>query len=225
MSTMDTELFDEALTGQDCWVRTADGPRRRLPARQWLGLSDADTANRDADTALTCCCDGPTIDIGCGPGRLVAALLRRGVVALGVDISPMAVTISRLRGAPALRRDLFGPLPGAGRWAYAILADGNIGIGGDPIGILTRAKNLLARDGIAVVEFARPGTGMVTRTIRLETRTRAGEWFPWARVGIDLVDEVAAAAGLRVLTTANVHGRHIAWLHRSGTPTLGTPPR
>ncbi|MFQ6394500.1 methyltransferase domain-containing protein [Nocardia sp. KC 131] len=214
MSTMESEVFDRALAGEECWVRATDGGRHRLHARQWLGLSTADAGDRRADIALTCCCDGPTVDLGCGPGRLVAALLQRGIAALGVDISPMAVSVTRFRGAPALRRDLFGPLPGAGRWSYAILADGNIGIGGDPVRILSRAAELLARDGVAVVEFARPGTGVVNRTIRLETATKVGEWFPWTRVGIDHAGQVAAAAGLRVLTTADVSGRHIAWLHR-----------
>ena len=32
-----------------------------------------------------------------------------------------------------LRRDLFAPLPGEGRWHHVLLADGNIGIGGDPV--------------------------------------------------------------------------------------------
>ncbi|WP_446223072.1 SAM-dependent methyltransferase [Nocardia sp. IBHARD005] len=220
MSTIDTALFDQALAGDDCWVRTANGSRRPLPTRRWLGASDA-VVDRLADSALICCCDGPTIDLGCGPGRLVAGLVRRGVIALGVDISPMAVAVSRFRGAPALRRDLFGPLPGSGRWAYAILADGNLGIGADPVRMLANAGSLLARDGIVVVEFAAPGTGMVTDTIRLETRTVVGEWFPWARVGIELADPIAAAAGLRVLTTANVSGRYIAWLHHSA-PAAGS---
>nr|WP_246122422.1 class I SAM-dependent methyltransferase [Actinoallomurus bryophytorum] len=36
-------------------------------------------------------CHGPTIDLGCGPGRLVQALTARGVRALGIDTSPWAV--------------------------------------------------------------------------------------------------------------------------------------
>ncbi|MGW4768712.1 methyltransferase domain-containing protein [Nocardia sp. NPDC004278] len=207
------DIFDLALTGEDCWVRDSDGRRHRLRTRRWLGFDAADSR---ADTALTCCCDGPTVDLGCGPGRLVTALLRRGVIALGVDISPMAVAATRFRGAPALRRDLFEPLPGSGRWSYAILADGNIGIGGDPVRILTRAGELLARDGIAVVEFARPGTGVVSHPIRLETRTRVGEWFPWARVGVDRAEDLAVAAGFRVLAAMEVSGRYIGWLRWGG---------
>lgn len=211
MNGAELDVFDRALAGEKCWVRAADGSRRRLPMARWLGLSGAD---RRADIALTSCCDGPTVDLGCGPGRLVAALLRRGVLALGVDISPTAVAITRFRGAPALRRDLFGPLPGMGRWDYALLADGNIGIGGDPRRLLARTAALLAPNGVAVVEFGRPGTGSVTRQIRVESRTRVGSWFPWSTVSIDYAADLACGTGFQVLDTAEVNGRHIAWLRR-----------
>src|SRR5207247_1691171 len=82
--------------------------------------------------AILAAVDGPVIDLGCGPGRLVLSLARRRVPALGVDTSPSAVALARSRGAAALQRDLFGPLPGEGRWGTAPLFDGNVGIGGAP---------------------------------------------------------------------------------------------
>nr|WP_196150824.1 methyltransferase domain-containing protein [Nocardia bovistercoris] len=159
-------------------------------------------------------CDGPTIDLGCGPGRLVAALLRRGVPALGVDISPVAVALTRARGAPALHRDLFEPLPGSGRWSYALLADGNIGIGADPHRLLARTRELLAADGVAVVEFDRPGTGMVRQRLRVETEDAAGPWFSWSRVGVEQAARLADATGFRVRADVEVSGRHIVWMDR-----------
>lgn len=204
------DLFDRALAGEECWVRTTEGARYRLPTRRWLGRA----ADRRADAALISCCDGPTLDLGCGPGRLVAALLQRGVIALGVDISPMAVAVTRFRGAPALHRDLFEHLPGTGRWSYVLLADGNIGIGGDPRRLLARAADLLAPGGMAIVEFDPPRTGLVANRIRLETRHEVSAWIPWARVGIDHADELAAASGFRVIATMELTGRHIAWLRR-----------
>ncbi|MFI2228505.1 methyltransferase domain-containing protein [Nocardia testacea] len=207
--------FDPALTGRDCWIRSADGDRTRLPTRRWLGGARISAADRQVDSALVGCCDGPTVDLGCGPGRLVAALCRRGVIALGVDISPTAVAVTRHRGAPAVARDIFGPLPGDGRWHYALLADGNIGIGGDPRRVLRRIGGLLRPGGLAVVEFSGPGTGIGVRQIRLETRTESGDWFPWAEAGIDHAAELAGETGFDLLTTADISGRHIAWL-RSG---------
>ena len=103
-------------------------------------------------------CEGPTIDLGCGPGRLVAHLVRRGIPALGVDLSATAVQLARRSGAPALRRDVFEPLPGTGRWQTVLLADGNVGLSGDPRRVLRRAAELLMRGGRCVAEFdtARP---------------------------------------------------------------------
>lgn len=211
MTATELGIYDQALAGEACWVRNADGTRRRLRTRRWLGLGGC-AADARVDRALTSCCDGPTVDLGCGPGRLVACLVERGVSALGVDISPMAVAVTRRRGAPAIQRDLFGQLPGLGRWSYAILADGNLGIGGDPLRVLARTRQLLARGGIAIVEFARPGTGLVSTSIRLETRTRTGEWFPWARVGSELADELAETARLRTVAAAEVSGRQLVWM-------------
>lgn len=208
--------FDPALTGGECWVRTADGTRTRLPTRRWLGGDHVTAADRQVDSVLVGCCDGPTVDLGCGPGRLVAALCRRGVMALGVDISPTAISVTRGRGAPAVPRDVFGPLPGDGRWHYVLLADGNIGIGGDPLRILRRVTRLLRPGGVAVVEFAGPGTGTVVSEIRLETPAQIGDWFPWAEVAIDHAAGVAAEAGLELFCTAEVSGRHIGWLRRPG---------
>jgi len=43
------------------------------------------TAERDAvDEAIVALCEGPVLDVGCGPGRFAAALAARGVPALRV---------------------------------------------------------------------------------------------------------------------------------------------
>src|ERR1700676_4536689 len=68
----------------------------------------------------------PVLDVGCGPGRMVAALGGRGIPALGVDPAPAAVALTRRRGAPALQRSVFDRLPGEGRWGTVLLLDGNI---------------------------------------------------------------------------------------------------
>jgi SAM-dependent methyltransferase len=208
-----SRAYLSALSGEPVWARTSDGDRVRLPVRQWLGFGDD---GHTADAALIGHSDGPTLDIGCGPGRLVAALLARGVPALGIDTDAAAIALSRWRGAPAIRRDAFGPVPGQGRWRCALLADGNIGIGGDPARLLRRVRELLAPDGVAVVEFASAGAGLQVLRIRLETTGWAGNWFSWAQVGVDAAAAVAVEAGLRVLDVDSVNGRHIGLLARDG---------
>ena len=193
------QLYDRALGGERCWVRHDDGRVGRLPVGSWLGGRSADTVFDEAIVAL---CEGPTIDLGCGPGRLVAHLIERGVPALGVDVSATAIDLARRSGAPALRRDVFDPLPGTGRWQTVLLADGNVGLGGDPERILRRAGELLRRGGRCIAEFDSATTGINVSWVRLESQETIGPWFRWASVGIDCVSALAARVGLAV---ADVH--------------------
>lgn len=199
------QLYDRALDGERCWVRHDDGRVRKLPVRSWLGGRGADAR---FDRAVVDMCQGPTIDLGCGPGRLVADLVQRGVPALGVDLSATAVKLARSSGAPALRRDMFEPLPGTGRWQTVLLADGNVGVGGDPRRVLRRASELLRNGGHCVVEFDTATTGIDVGWVRLESARAIGPWFRWASVGIDCVPTLAAQVGLAV---AGVHpiGRRV----------------
>jgi SAM-dependent methyltransferase len=158
-----------------------------LPVRRRRGGDSSSDLDRAVDAAVLRRCTGPTVVLGCGPGRLTAALAARGVAALGVDSSPVAVRTTVARGGLALQRDLFGPLPGHGRWAHVLLAEGTIGIGGDPLRVLRRAAELLAPDGVVVVELEDTGPTLVER------------------VGLDGVGALAAAAGLVLLETTVVH--------------------
>ncbi|GID90644.1 methyltransferase domain-containing protein [Amorphoplanes digitatis] len=152
------------------------------------------------DRRLLARCAGPTLDVGCGPGRLTGALNRLGHPALGIDVSAAAVRIARARGAVALRRDVFGPLPGRGRWRHLLLADGNIGIGGDPGALLRRCRDLLAADGRLHVELARPGTRSWAGDARLHDGTgRPGAPFRWAQLAADDLAATTDASALRVL--------------------------
>jgi SAM-dependent methyltransferase len=184
--------FDLGLSGLACHLDRAGANADPMPVRRWR-----EPAGR-TDQRLLLHCSGPTVDLGCGPGRLVAELTSRGVPALGVDSSRVAVQLCAERGAPALLRDLFAVLPGEGRWHHALLADGNIGIGGDPIALLRRVRRLIAPHGSVVVELA-TGRGLWRGSARLVSPDgRSGGWFPWAQVGRDAIGGVAAKAGLRL---------------------------
>ncbi|GGK80594.1 class I SAM-dependent methyltransferase [Mangrovihabitans endophyticus] len=164
------------------------------------------------DAGLVARCDGPTLDVGCGPGRLTRLLHRFGCPALGIDVSGTAVRMARERGATALRRDVFGPLPGHGRWRHLLLADGNVGIGGDPVALLRRCGELISRTGRVHVELAMPGTRSWAGTAALgDTRVP----FRWAVLSRDDVAEAAAGAAMHTLTTWTEAGRWFATLaHR-----------
>jgi SAM-dependent methyltransferase len=187
-----TTVFSSALQGHACLVLEGDQPASLLPMDAWRREADA------GDEAVLRQCSGPTLDIGCGPGRMAQSLARRGSAVLGIDVVPEAVQQSLDRGVAALVRNVFDHVPGEGRWETALLADGNIGIGGDPIALLTRVRELLAPTGRAVVDVAPPGAGVVTRQVRIETVHGRSPAFSWTSVGADAIEAVARAAGFQV---------------------------
>jgi SAM-dependent methyltransferase len=199
--------LDAAFAGRPCELVRADGSRFRLPIGQWAAEPDA------ADHRLLIePCWGPTLDIGCGPGRLTSALGARGVPAMGIDVSGVAVLSTQVRGAAALRRDVFADVPATGRWRHALLADGNIGIGADPVRLLRRVGELLRYGGTALVEVARPGAGVHREDIRLRVGDHTSTTFAWAWVGADAIGSLAVAAGFRLLDLAHHGARWVATL-------------
>ena len=184
---------------------TTGGERIDLAVERWR--TDAD----DVEHQLLARLPDPVLDVGCGPGRIVAALAGAGRVALGVDPSPAAVHEAGRRRAPALRRSVFDPLPGEGRWGTVLLLDGNVGIGGDPVALLRRAAELIRPAGVVVLEVDPPGSPTRALTVRVEAGGRTGPWFPWARVSADAVDALAARAGLRSTRVAPAGARWFAW--------------
>jgi SAM-dependent methyltransferase len=156
----------------------------------------------DEEADLLDTVEGPVIDLGCGPGRLVVRLASQRVPALGVDSSPSAIALARMRGATVLQRDIFGPLPGEGRWGSALLFDGNVGIGGDPTRLLQRCRQLIGGRGEVVAEVQPPGTGWRRLTAWFERDGRRSESFAWAVVGADAIAGLARKAGLEVAALA-----------------------
>jgi SAM-dependent methyltransferase len=201
------ELYGSILRRRgELVLRDEGGAARPLPVETWLGAAGA------VDRRVLHRARGPVLDVGCGPGRHVHALARRGVLALGVDVSPIAVALARRRGATVLEASIFDRLPGAGSWRTALLLDGNIGIGGRPEALLARARDLIAPDGAVLVEAAPPGRPTRRERVRLETRGAMSPWFGWASVSVDGVPSLARAAGLRSAEILCCGGRWFARL-------------
>ncbi|MEU1572386.1 methyltransferase domain-containing protein [Streptomyces collinus] len=216
-------------------LRAGRGPlylRRMSPGSEGSGdLLPLDVARfcaapDAADTAVLHRCAGPVLDVGCGPGRMVAALAARGVPALGVDVSPAAVARTRRRGGAAVQQSVFDRMPGEGRWGTALLIDGNIGIGGDPAALLTRLSELLRPGGRLLAEAA-PQDVDHRLTVRVEdAQGRHGRSFPWARVGGTALLHAADATGWILTGRWTTDDRPFVELHRpnGGFPAAGPLP-
>ncbi|MEA2685844.1 MAG: hypothetical protein QOE93_1039 [Actinomycetota bacterium] len=162
---------------------------------------------------------GPVLDLGCGPGRLVVSLAAEGVRALGVDTSPAALAAARRWGAAVLEADLFGPLPQEGEWATCLLFDGTIGIGGDPLRLLSRCRELTGPEGRVIVEVEAPGTGWRHLTAWFELDGGRSPAFEWAVVGADAIAGLARPAGFELAALAQTpSGR---WFADLRTPAEG----
>jgi SAM-dependent methyltransferase len=151
---------------------------------------------------------GPVLDIGCGPGRMLSAARSLGLSAMGIDVSPDAVALARARGTRALEQSVFSPVPQAGNWRSALLLDGNIGIGGNVARLLRRCRQLIAPHGTLLVE-ADPDDDMdASYQAVLEDRDgNRSEPFAWARMGRRGLEAQAPAAGWTVAATERLQGR------------------
>jgi SAM-dependent methyltransferase len=189
-------------------IRTAEGGCVSVPA--WTHAADL------VDTRVLERVAPPVLDIGCGPGRHVLALAARGVLALGIDVTPAAIDLARAHGAPVLERSVFARIPGARRWRTALLLDGNVGIGGDPAALLARTSELLLPSaGRVLVETAAPETRAMARTVRLEIGPTVGPWFELSILGLDALPDVARRTGFVLDESWNYGDRWFASLSRA----------
>ena len=178
----------------------------RLDVERFLASADA------SDAAALAAATGPVLDIGCGPGRFVHAAIMAGHLTLGIDISETAVRIAQEHGLPVLCRSVFQDLPGEGTWGTALLIDGNIGIGGDPVTLLRRCAELI-RDGdgrILVETHPDAGRDRVFVGVLVDDLEHESPPFPWAEVGVSALHRYAAQAGLIGVREWSVHGRSFA---------------
>lgn len=193
---------DALRSGQGpLFLRRLDGGLIPLEVERWCEAPD------HADRSVLGRCRGAVLDIGCGPGRLAAALAAEGRPALGIDVSPEAVARTVRLGGTALCRSVFDPLPAEGRWDTALLIDGNVGIGGDPGALLRRLRRVVSRSGLLIAECV-PTEVDERCEVRVDNGRGAwGEPFPWARAGARALTAHAARAGWTVTEHWTLRGR------------------
>ncbi|MFB0617757.1 class I SAM-dependent methyltransferase [Streptomyces sp. AGS-58] len=201
------------------FLRREDGWLLPLEVERWCARPDA------ADLDVLDRCEGTVLDVGCGPGRLVAELAARGRAALGIDVSEAAVGHAVRLGGQALRRSVFEPLPGEGRWGTVLLMDGNVGIGGDPRVLLDRVAGLLRPGGLLIAETAPVDVDerAHVRVVDAPGTRAAGAPFPWARVGTPALLRHARGWGRAGRWSAG--GRSFVALRSRNASSRAEPPK
>ena len=156
---------------------------------------------------LVSLCRGRTLDVGLRPRSDDRAPAATGHAVLGIDVVPEAVRQARA-AASGPSAPTSWPGAGDGDWDTVLLADGNIGIGGDPVRLLRRVGRLLTPGGRVVVDVA---TARCRAAACSEAAAAVGVApsapFAWSVLGADQAAPVAATAGLAHLETHEARGR------------------
>jgi rSAM/selenodomain-associated transferase 1 len=190
-------LFDQLYDGGRV-VSLSGGGRRRGEGfvdgyPRWARSADP------VDEMVVLRCEAPVIDIGCGPGRMVAALQQSGRAALGIDISRTAVALGSRRGGQLLRRGYADPLPGEGRWGTALLLDGNIGLGGDAVSLIGRCRELVGAGGLIICELDPDPASEETYQLVLSDQRHHSAPTPWVSIGLGGIQRIAARLDLIIV--------------------------
>lgn len=157
---------------------------------------------------------GYVIDAGCGTGRHLEILARRGVRGHGVEVSPAAVSLATGAGVPCVQADVFSYDPP--HTVDAVIAiGGNGGMAGTleafP-GFLLRLSSWLNENGRIVLTFSdwsrlppeslndSPSRGYPgDLRMRFRLGDEVGAWFPWLLVDTETLEQVCSSVGLRIV--------------------------
>jgi SAM-dependent methyltransferase len=189
-------------------VKLSDGSLHDLGVDRWL--NDAD----EVDLRILERVRGPVLDVGCGPGRHVAALRQRGIEALGLDLTPDFVAVAQRSQRPVVLHSVFDPVPGDVQWNWALILDGSIGIGGDTVALLRRVGNLLATGGQVLVETEPPEERSESLGMVIQPESGRESWFDWATLSASDAARIARAAGFGVADRWEDSGRWFVQLDK-----------
>jgi cyclopropane fatty-acyl-phospholipid synthase-like methyltransferase len=171
---------------------------------------------------------GRSLDIGCGPGRVLMHLQKNGVDAMGVDTSPLAVKICKERGLKNVRQmSIMDLSPAMGSFDTIVMFGNNFGL----LGGFNQARTLLKRfykmtssDGRIIAQTLDPYEtddpdylwyhrwnrehGRMGGLVRIRSRYKKliGPWFDYLFASREEVKKLAAGTGWKVRRFISVSG-------------------
>ena len=164
---------------------------------------------------------GRALDVGCGGGRVLLALQERGIEAVGIDVSPLALEVCRTRGAKDVRLMSITEAneEQLGRFDAIVMMGNNFGL----LGGRSRAKRILrafhrmtSGDALIVAEVIDPyrtdepfhlayqeanrAKGRLSGQLRIRVRYKRYRtpWFDYLFVSADEMRSIVEPAGWRV---------------------------
>ena len=201
----------EIVERDDGWIATSGGPRSYFaPLRRWPAVE------RRALRHVR----GRVLDVGCGAGRVALELERRGHEVLAIDISPLAVEVSRRRGVGEAAVMPFSAVSSRlGSFDTVVMMGNNFGLfanarrcrhmlrrlrgmTGETGRIVATSNDPYANDdeGHRAYQARNRARGRLSGQLRLRVRYRGYRtpWFEYLIVSADEMRDLAAGSGWRV---------------------------
>ena len=163
---------------------------------------------------------GKVLDAGCGAGRHILYLQKKGFDVLGIDESPLATKVCKERGCKKVKvMDIFKPKLKANTFDTIILFGNNLGIGGTLKGVkklLKILRKLAKKDGTLLLNSIdvkvtkdrshinyrqrnlKQGKYIGALKIRIEYKNLIGEWFEWINIEPKVLKSLASKSGWEV---------------------------
>lgn len=179
---------------------------------------------------------GRVLDVGCGAGRVCLHLQERGLDAVGIDISPGAVQVSRRRGVRDARELSIDDVDESlGVFDTIVMFGNNFGLFADaekadrllrrfhrltgPRGrILAESRDVYATDDPDHLAYQARNRerGRMSGQIRIRVRYRelATPWFDYLMVSRDELRALAEPAGWTVARTLDSDDTYVAVLEK-----------
>ncbi|MBA7628025.1 hypothetical protein ES703_35495 [subsurface metagenome] len=155
---------------------------------------------------------GRVLDVGCGAGRHSLWLQEKGFEVVAVDVSPLAVEVTRLRGVRDCRvMDATNLSFSPNSFDTILLMGNNFGVAGNVDGtkrMLEKLCQITSKDAIVIATSRDPaatdnpehlkyhelnrkrGRPIGQVTIRLEYKGEVGDWFDLLQASPDEMEEI-----------------------------------